>query len=286
MKKRVILVSGMSGAGKTSATSVLEDMGYHCMENFPVQMLSALVDMIEHSTDPRYNQLVMSTSAMDFSEYLHVLSGGNLEVSVLFLDASNEQLLHRYKLTRRNHPLFSTGVCHTLEEAIEEERKMFYSAKDKVTYVIDTTFLKASDLKAKIQEYFSLSSKPVFTISFMSFGYKHGVPMDADCILDVRFLPNPFWEVSLRPYSGDDKCVYDYVMNKPETKEFCEKVVSFLDFTFEKYVQEGKNHLTVAIGCTGGQHRSVSMTNYLYEYYKDRYHCFKEHRDKQEVYND
>ena len=120
------------------------------------------------------------------------------------------------------------------EEAIEEERKMFYSAKDKVTYVIDTTFLKASDLKAKIQEYFSLSSKPVFTISFMSFGYKHGVPMDADCMLDVRFLPNPFWEVDLRPYSGDDKCVYDYVMEKPETKEFCEKVVSFLDFTFEK----------------------------------------------------
>ena len=182
--------------------------------------------------------------------------------------------------------MFSTGVCHTLEEAIEEERMMFYDAKDRVTYVIDTSFLKTSDLKAKLQEYFSLSSKPVFTISFMSFGYKHGVPLDADCILDVRFLPNPFWEVSLRPYSGDDKCVYDYVMDKPETKEFCEKVVSFLDFTFEKYVQEGKNHLTVAIGCTGGQHRAVSMTNYLYEYYKDRYHCFKKHRDKQEVYND
>lgn len=286
MKKRVLLISGMSGAGKTSATSVLEDMGYHCMENFPVQLLSALVDIIEHSTDPRYNFVVLSTSAKDFPEYLHVLYGSNLDVHVLFLDASDEELLHRYKLTRRNHPLFSAGVCHTLEEAIAEERKMFHHVKDKVTCVVDTTFLKSSDLKNKIQEYFSISNKPVFTISFVSFGYKHGVPMDADCMIDVRILPNPFWDVKLRPYSGDDACVYDYVMNKPETKEFCEKVVSFLNFSFEKYAKEGKNHFTVAIGCTGGQHRSVSITNYLYNYYKDKYHCFKDHRDKQEIYND
>ena len=259
MKKRVILVSGMSGAGKTSATSVLEDMGYHCMENFPVQMLSALVDMIEHSTDPRYNQLVLSTSAMDFSEYLHVLSGGNLEVSVLFLDASNEQLLHRYKLTRRNHPLFSTGVCHTLEEAIEEERKMFYSAKDKVTYVIDTTFLKASDLKAKIQEYFSLSSKPVFTISFMSFGYKHGVPIDTDLLMDVRFMPNPYYIPELRPLTGRDPAVQEYVYETKECQEFIEKYMDLLHFLLPNYIKEGKTHLTVGIGCTGGQHRSIAI---------------------------
>jgi len=194
--------------------------------------------------------------------------------------------LHRYKLTRRNHPLLNGNVCNTLEEAIEEERKMFQSVKDRATCVIDTTFLKTSELKNKLQDYFSLSSKPVFTISFISFGYKHGVPMDADCMLDVRFLPNPFWEVELRPYSGDDACVYNYVMDKPETKEFCEKMIAFLDYAFEKYVKEGKNHFTVAIGCTGGQHRSVSITNYLYSYYQDKYRCFKEHRDKQEVYYD
>ncbi len=286
MKKRVILISGMSGAGKSSVTSILEDMGYHCMENFPVQLLSALVDMIEHSTDVRYNSLVLSTSAKDFPEYLHVLTGSTMNVQVLFLDASNEELLHRYKLTRRNHPLFCSNVCHTLEEAIEEERRMFQSVKDKASLIIDTTFLKTSDLKSKVQEYFSLSSKPVFTISFMSFGYKHGVPRDADCMLDVRFLPNPYWEVELRPYSGDDECVYNYVMNKPETQEFCKRMISFLDFAFERYVREGKNHFTVAVGCTGGQHRSVSITNYLYQHYKDQYHCYKEHRDKQEVYHD
>ena len=117
-------------------------------------------------------------------------------------------------------------------EAIEEERRMFQSVKDKATYVIDTTFLTSSELKNKVQDYFSLSNKPVFTISFISFGYKHGVPMDADCMLDVRFLPNPFWEVELRPYSGDDECVYNYVMDKPETKEFCARMISFLDFAF------------------------------------------------------
>lgn len=286
MKKRVVLISGMSGAGKSNATSVLEDMGYHCMENFPVQLLSALVDMIEHSIDPRYSFLALSTSAKDFPEFLHAFTGSDMDVRVLFLDASNEELLHRYKLTRRNHPLLNGNVCNTLEEAIEEERKMFQSVKDRATCVIDTTFLKTSELKNKLQDYFSLSSKPVFTISFISFGYKHGVPMDADCMLDVRFLPNPFWEVELRPYSGDDACVYNYVMGKPETKEFCEKLIAFLDYAFEKYVKEGKNHFTVAIGCTGGQHRSVSITNYLYSYYQDKYRCFKEHRDKQEVYYD
>lgn len=157
---------------------------------------------------------------------------------------------------------------------------MFINLKDQAFLTLDTTFLNFKELKSKIEKYFSKSQVPVFSISFVSFGYKHGVPMDADLMFDVRFLPNPYWEEDLRPYSGDDKIVYDYVMEKKETKEFVAKLIEFLDFSFERYVLEGKNHFTVAIGCTGGQHRSVTITNYLYEKYSEKYNCYKEHRDK------
>ena len=171
-KKRVILVSGMSGAGKTSATSVLEDMGYHCIDQFPVQLLSLLVDLIENSTDPRYSYLALATSAKDFPEFLKAFEGEDMDVRVLFLDASNEELLHRYKSTRRTHPLLISNACNTLEEAISVERQMFQNYKDTAFLLVDTTFLKASELKQKIEKYFSLSSAPVFSISFISFGYK------------------------------------------------------------------------------------------------------------------
>lgn len=282
-KKRVILVSGMSGAGKTSATSVLEDMGYHCIDQFPVQLLSLLVDLIENSIDPRYSYLALSTSAKDFPEFLKAFEGEDMDVRVLFLDASNEELLHRYKSTRRTHPLLISNVCNTLEEAISVERQMFQNYKDAAFLSIDTTFLTAAELKQKVEKYCSLSSVPVFSISFISFGYKHGVPLDADLMIDVRFLPNPFWEVELRPYSGDDPQVYHYVIDKPETQEFIKRLLEFLDYAFTEYVKEGKNHFTVAIGCTGGQHRSVAVTNYLYDHYKTQYNCYKEHRDKRDL---
>lgn len=280
MKNRVVLVSGMSGAGKTNATSVLEDMGYHCIDQFPVQLLSLLVDMIETSTDPRYQFLALSTSAKDFPEFIKAFGGADMDVRVLFLDASNEELLHRYKSTRRTHPLLISNVANTLEEAISNERQMFLNYKDNASLTIDTTFLKNNELKGKIEKYFNLKNQPVFSISFISFGYKHGVPLDADLMIDVRFLPNPYWEVELRPYSGDDACVYDYVMEKPQTQEFMKRLLEFLDYAFDQYVKEGKNHFTVAIGCTGGQHRSVTIANYLYKHYSAQYNCFKEHRDR------
>ena len=278
--KRVILVSGMSGAGKTSAMSVLEDMGYHCIDQYPVQLLSLLVDLIENSNDIRYNFTALATSAVDFPMFLHAFRGSDIDVRVLFLDASDDVLLHRYKSTRRMHPLLISNMANTLEEAISGEREMFIKHKESSFTTIDTTFLSNKELKRKIEKYFAISTVPSFSISFVSFGYKNGVPMDADLMIDVRFLPNPYWEVELRPYSGDDKCVYDYVMDKPETKEFLVRLDAFLDYAFEQYVKEGKNHFTVAIGCTGGQHRSVSITNYLYDKYSKRYNCYKEHRDK------
>ena len=284
--KRVILVSGMSGAGKTSAMSVLEDMGYHCIDQYPVQLLSLLVDLIENSNDIRYDHVALATSAVDFPMFLHAFRGGAVDLRVLFLDASDDTLLHRYKSTRRMHPLLLSNVANTLEEAIHSEKEMFNKYRDSSFTLIDTTFLSNKELKFKIEKLFALKNVPSFNISFVSFGYKHGVPLDADLMIDVRFLPNPYWDVNLRPYSGDDKCVYDLVMDKPETKAFLERLDAFLDYAFEQYMKEGKNHFTVAIGCTGGQHRSVSITNYLFDKYSKKYNCYKEHRDKVGIDNE
>lgn len=281
-RRRVILVSGMSGAGKSTATRFLEDMGYRVIDNFPVQLLSLLIDMVETSTDPRYSYIALSVAAQDFSEFLRIVKGQNIESEVLFLECSDSVLLHRYKSTRRMHPLLLSNTVNTLEEAIAVERQMFTRSLDSTFIRIDTTFLSEKEFRKKIEQYFSKSNIPVFSISFMSFGYKYGVPMDADVMIDVRFLPNPFWVVSLRPYSGNDPQVYNYVIEKPETQEFLTRFLAFMDYAFEQYLMEGKNHFTVAIGCTGGQHRSVAITNYLYDHYRDTYHCYKQHRDEKE----
>ena len=280
--KRVILISGMSGAGKSTATRILEDMGYHIIDNFPVQLVSLLVDMIDTSTDPRYSYIALSTNAQDFPHFLRGLKGQNMELQVLFLDAADSVLLHRYKSTRRMHPLLLSNTVNTLEEAIAVERQMFKQAIANTFITIDTSFLSEKEFRSKINKFFSRSAIPSFSISFVSFGYKYGVPMDADLMIDVRFLPNPFWVLELRPYSGNDKPVYDYVMDKPETQEFLERLTAFTDYAFAQYVQEGKNHFTMAVGCTGGQHRSVAITNYLYDHYRDSYNCYKEHRDQKE----
>ncbi len=272
----------MSGAGKSTAVRILEDMGYHIIENFPVQMISLLVDMIETTIDPRYNYVALSTSAQDFPAFLQGLKGSNFDISVLFLDASDSVILHRYKSTRRMHPLLLSNTCNTLDEAIAVERNMFSKISNNSFVTIDTTFLAEKEFKRKIQKYFNKNTVPVFSISFVSFGYKYGVPLDADLMIDVRFLPNPFWVVELRPYSGNDACVYNYVMEKDETQEFIKRLTAFLDYAFDQYQKEGKNHFTVAIGCTGGQHRSVTITNYLYDYYKNKYNSYKEHRDEKE----
>ncbi len=277
--KRVILVTGMSGAGKSAATRALEDMGYHVIDNYPVQLVSLLVDMIETSIDPRYSYIALSTSATDFAEFVRGLKGQNIEVQVLFLDANDSVLLHRYKSTRRTHPLLLSNTCNTLDEAISVERQMFSHNMSHSYITIDTSFLSEKELKKKIEQLFNFSSVPAFSISFESFGYKYGVPMDADLMIDVRFLPNPFWDIELRPYNGNDACVYDYVMNKEQTQEFLKRLTEFLDYAFEQYANEGKNHFTVAIGCTGGQHRSVAITNWLFDHYKMKYNCYKQHRE-------
>lgn len=282
MQKKAILISGLSGAGKTSATSILEDMGYHCIDQFPVQILDLLVDLIETSTDPRYQRIALSMPLQDYSQFMKAFKGADIDVRVLFLEANTENLLSRYKSTRRTHPLLVSNISNTLEESIIAEKEQLKKIRDQSMIIIDTSHLSYKELKAKVEEYFALEHETSFSVTFLSFGYKYGVPLDADLMLDVRFLPNPYWEEELRLYSGNDKCVYDYVMENDETKKFLVHLHDFLDYAFGQYVVEGKNHLTVGIGCTGGQHRSVSITNYLYDVYQDRFKCYKSHRDKQD----
>jgi RNase adapter protein RapZ len=279
MKHRIILVSGMSGAGKTTAMGVLEDMGYHCMDQFPVKLLPELLEMIAEEKDTRFDNLALSTNLMDFNEFKNKLSVLDIDLQILILESSNHELLKRYKFTRRTHPMLLSNKATTLEDGIQIERDRLSGLKEQNCLVIDTSFLNATELKQRLNKVFAINNRAAFSISFISFGYKNGLPMDADLVFDVRFLPNPYWIESLRLKTGNDTEVYDYVISDKETKRFINKVKPFLDYAFKQYIKEGKNHFTVAIGCTGGMHRSVSIVNWMFEEYGKKYHCFKEHRD-------
>ena len=270
----------MSGAGKTTAMGILEDMGYHCIDQFPVQLLSNLGEIIHSKIDPRYSNIALATTALDYPKFLNYFKNIETNVKVIFFDASDEKLLLRYKFTRRHHPMILFQKANTLEEAIEVERDMFEALNDRPMMRIDTTQLSQAELKAILMDKLNLSSHQVFSISFVSFGFKYGVPLDADLIFDMRFLPNPFYIDELKELTGDDQSVFDYVMACEETKRLLKHITHYLDFCFESYAKENKNHLTVGIGCTGGKHRSISVTNWLYEHYQKSYHCYKSHRDK------
>ncbi len=278
----VVLVTGLSGAGKTSSMAVLEDLGYHCIDRFPETMVDSLIKEIHEEDDPRYKKLALSVTAVDFKVFFNKFKNTDIEVVVLFLDASKEQLLLRYKYSRRNHPLIVANMANSLEEAIDAEIKEFSDIKSSATIIIDTTFLSQQNLTSRIKRFFTFEDKSSLSISFISFGYRKGLPMDADLVFDVRFLNNPYWEEHLRDKSGNDMEVYSYVMEDEITKEFLTHLLPFLDYAFKKYIDESKHHLTVAIGCTGGQHRSVSLVNYLYKHYRKEYSVFKNHRDVKE----
>lgn len=278
-KKRILLITGRSGAGKTSAMGILEDMGYHCIDQFPVKLLNDFASMLGQDSDPRYEFIALATNLSEFNDFRRKFDGMDMDVRVLILDCNADELLRRYKYTRRTHPMLISNKATTLEDAIYLEGELLKDLKDTAYLTIDTTFLKSNELKTKINKYFAMSNQPSFSISFISFGYKNGVPMDADLLFDVRFLPNPYWVEDLRPFSGNDACVYDYVMQSEQTKILIDKLTAFLDYAFKEYVTEGKNHFTVGIGCTGGQHRSVVIANWLFDHYGKDYHVYKDHRD-------
>lgn len=280
MNQKVVLVTGMSGAGKSSAMNALEDMGYYCIDNFPKELLPQLEKLLEDKTS-QYPYVALSVSALDYLDFVTYFKNLPEPISIVFLDCSNEELLLRYRFTRRHHPMITVEKATTLEEAIEMERDLFDHLQENAgnTIHIDTTKLSPASLAKRIRHRFQRQESSPFTITFQSFGFKHGVPMDADMVIDVRFLPNPFYEPELRDKTGNQEEVYHYVIDKPETQDFLQRLQAYMDFVFSSYSQQNKSHMIVAVGCTGGQHRSVSICNWLYDRYHKQYQCFKSHRD-------
>ena len=278
MKKKVILISGLSGAGKTSVSNILEDLGYLCIDQFPSKLIKPLLDLIENDESAKYERVGITVPLMDLEDYFDVLDNLHIDSKLILLDADQRVLLNRYKFTRRIHPLLVGNVADTLEEAIGIEKEIIAKYEEKFE-VIDTTNLGQSELRQIVESMISAESRDKFTISFESFGFKNGIASDADLVFDVRFLDNPFYFEELKHKTGNDKEVYDFVMSKERTKEYLNYLLSYLDYSFKMYTREGKRHLTVAVGCTGGQHRSASLVNYLYDHYKEQYNCLKKHRD-------
>lgn len=276
--KKILLVSGLSGAGKTSVTNILEDLGYLCIDQLPSELIDELIALIEKDTTARYQNVCITLPIVNLDEYFSHFENLDVETDLILLDTEYETLLNRYKFTRRIHPLLVGNKANTLEEAIMIEKEILSRYSEHYS-VINTTHTGPYELKEIVENLINVDRNNKFTISFESFGFKHGIPQDADIVLDVRFLENPFYYAELKNLTGNDEAVYNFVMESPKTQEYVKYLNAFLDYNFEAYALEGKRHLTVAVGCTGGQHRSATLVNYLFLRYKDKYNCLKKHRD-------
>ena len=284
--KNLIILTGMSGAGKSSALDALEDMGYFSIDNLPVPLLPKIVEMMQ-STNEYMHDVALSIDLRDrefFSQLVPVINEliteKEMRTSIVFLDASDSKLISRYKETRRSHPL-NDNV--TLSEAIQNERQLLKDVKKVSSYIIDTTDLSTKKLKEDISNYLNYDRNEGFTVNVLSFGFKHEIPKDADIMFDVRFLPNPFYVEELRPKTGLDEDVYNYIMQFKDTDIFYNKFVELLNFTLPLYVKEGKTQLNVAIGCTGGQHRSVALAERISNYLRTR-HTYRVNTIHKEVH--
>ena len=279
---KLVIITGMSGAGKTVAIQSFEDMGFFCIDNMPPSLIPKFWELIKESGKITKIALVVDLRSRSFFEEIQSMlvsieNTNFIDTQVLFLDASDEELVSRYKETRRTHPLAMDGL---ITEGIRKERAILEDLKPKATIVIDTTKLTPRQLREKINQEFKSSTDHGFRVEMVSFGFKYGLPIDADIVMDVRFLPNPHYIADLRPLTGMDQPVYDYVMSFPETEEFYQKFLDLLQTIMPGYVKEGKSSLTVAIGCTGGQHRSVALTERVGQALEKEYKVNITHRDK------
>ena len=288
-KPRLVIVTGMSGGGKTEACRYLEDLGYFCVDNLPPIFIPKFVELCEH-TGGHVGKvvLVVDTRSQEFFDrFVHVLEDmekAHTPYEMLFMDATDETIIRRYKETRRRHPLAPNA---RITEGIAKERARLAPVLGKATYTIDTSTLRKVQLKEKINRLFASKYSERMSIDVLSFGFKYGMPLDADMVLDVRFLPNPFYIPELRHKSGEVRDVAAYI-DKWQVKQDFKKILdSFIDFLIPQYVKEGKSQFVIAVGCTGGMHRSVFIARHLYDLLKARGHQVKlEHRDlmKNEVW--
>lgn len=281
-ESKFLIITGMSGAGKTQTIRTLEDMNYFCVDNMPPALITKFAELSRQSSAPRNTAIVVDIrGGRIFDKLVEVLDELRLNgysYEMLFLDASDAVLIRRYKETRRRHPL---GQGRTLSESIAYERSSLQKIKDRATYIIDTTDMRADALKNKIRELFSVNgSGEQMSVTVQSFGFKHGLPLDSDMVLDVRFLPNPFYEDDLRALTGNDEPVAQFIERYPQTQQFLQKEEELLEMLLPQYVTEGKSQLVISVGCTGGQHRSVYIANKLAAFLrKQGYKVLLSHRD-------
>ncbi len=287
---RVILISGLSGSGKTTAIKALEDIGFYCVDNLPIVLLPKFIELCEQSAGkiskvavvedirgtvsyPVWKESEVTQGGKDFLEdsrrVIQDLQKEGYAIEILFLESSDSTLLRRFSETRRQHPL---AVGGSIREGIRLERERLQGIRDMANQVIDTSHFNVHQLKDRIQRYAQEGSDPgQMTITLLSFGYSFGVPFEADLLLDVRFLPNPYFVEELKRLKGEDPKVTKYVLQWDETKEFLQRVGEFIRFLLPLYIREGKSHLTIAVGCTGGRHRSIVIVNRLAEMLRDEW---------------
>lgn len=281
---RLVIVTGMSGAGKSTALKVLEDAGYFCVDNLPISLIGKFGELAMKPGNQNDKfalgvDIRSGESLKQLESALEEMVIRNCKYEILYLDANNTVLIKRYKETRRSHPLAGTG---RVDKGIEKEREMTEFLKKQADFIIDTSTLLTRELKVELEKIFvSNHGYNNLYITVLSFGFKYGIPTDADLVFDVRFLPNPYYIEELKPKTGNDKEIQDYVMGFDITHEFLKKLTDMINFLIPNYILEGKNRLVIAIGCTGGKHRSVTLANKLYEEMRkhEDYGVKVEHRD-------
>ncbi len=268
---RFVIVTGMSGGGKSTAIHMLEDAGYYCVDNLPVSLIGKFSELIT-KPENEINKAVLGIDARAGQRFEEVagiidsLKDKGIPVEILYMDCSDQVLIKRYKETRRIHPMNVNDTGARIEDGIAKEREVLSEIKKRADYVIDSSQLLTRDLRKELDKIFVKNEAyNSLMVTILSFGFKYGIPTDADLIFDVRFLPNPYYVEELKHQTGNDKAVQDYVKGFPECGQFLDKLTDMLSFLIPGYVQEGKYQLVVGIGCTGGQHRSVTIANELYE---------------------
>lgn len=283
MEKRHVIVTGMSGAGRSSVLKMLEDLGYLCVDNLPVRLLSKFTKLIDlEGGDSKQVALGIDIRNLEglaeLDQTLDTLETEGYHYEILFLEADNNVLVKRYKETRRNHPLALQG---RVDKAIEAERVELSFIKQRANYILDTSHMLIRELKHEIDRIFLGEEEyENFFVTLLSFGFKYGIPEDSDLVFDVRFLPNPFYIPELKPLTGNDRAVYDYVMAAEQAQIFQKQLYEMIRFLIPNYITEGKNQLVISIGCTGGKHRSVTMARALEAQMKQLPYTVKmEHRD-------
>lgn len=270
---RFVVVTGMSGGGKRTALKMLEDTGFYCVDNLPVPLIEKFVELVDTpGSEIKKVALGLDVRADQPFEEVHKILGNLKKVGykyeILFMDASEQVLLKRYKESRRLHPLALEG---RVEDGIRREREILKSMKESSDYVIDTSNLLTRELKEEIDRIFVMNEEyNSLMVTILSFGFKNGIPADSDLVFDVRFLPNPYYIDELKPQTGNDKAVQEYVMGFQEAEEFLSKLEDMIHFLIPLYIKEGKYQLVIGIGCTGGKHRSVTLANELYKHMKNK----------------